>query len=256
MSRSEPILNDNRGMVLPFPATAPFAVDLFLVGSNPVPVAEGGWLDPKRAVDDAPIQAALRMRLAPLVATKRTFVVVDGGDGALFATAKPWSTVRYLERNYGGYDSKTETFGGKRRVVEHTETEETQSGGVTVGRNGPLGYTAQSFLHFGTDQGHPVVAMMDLNSYQLASTRGQPQDRENLSVAVLLSDDSKVQTERYLAQTGLRPPGPVLCRTGIPRARDQDVFCFPPAGIVGHYRLVRGEPGWRMEFVEFVNAGV
>lgn len=246
-------------MVLPpLPvAPAPFAVDLFLVGSNPVSITEGGWLDPKRAVDDVPIQAALRTRIAPLIAAKRTFVVMDGGDGALFATAKPWSTVRYLERNYGGYDSKTETFGGKTRVVEHTETEETQSGGITVGRNGSsLGYTAQSFLHFGTDKGHPVVALMDLNSYQLASTRGQPQDRENLLVAVLFSDDSKAQTERYLAQKGLRPPGPVLCRTGIPRARDRDVFSFPPAGIVGHYRLMRGEPGWRMEFVEFVNAGV
>lgn len=242
-------------VIPPIPVTpTPFATDLFLVGSNPKPVAQIGWLDPKAAADDDPLQATLRAHLAPLLAAKRTFVVMDGGDGALFATARPWNAFHYLERSYGGYDSKTETFNGKTHVVERTATEETQSGDIMVGRNGPARYVTAGFLHFGTDEGHPFASLMDLNSYREFLLHGQPSDKAELPHAFLFSDDSTVTTEDYLARTGLRPPGPVLCRTGIPRARDRDVFCFPPAGIVGHYRLVQSPAGWRLEFVEFIRA--
>ena len=242
-------------MVLPLiVATAPFSVDLFLVGSNPAPVADVAWLDPKRAEKDDRFQAALRRTLAPWLTTKRPFVVIDGGDGSLFATAKPWSSVHYLSRAYGGYDSMTETVNGKTRVVEHTSTVGTESG-VTVGRNDPKrGGWSQSFLHLGAEPGHPMVALMDLDSYRESLNHGTSQDKQYLPLSILFSDDSTVQTDRYLAETKIQPPGPVLCRTGIPRARDRDVTCFPPAGIVGHYRLVREGTGWRLRFVEFIRA--
>ena len=128
------------------------------------------------------------------------------------------------------------------------------TGEFGIRANGITGYGSQTYLHFGAGEGHPIVALMDLNSYRSAVDHGLPQDRQYLPVALFLSDDSTFQTERFLHKNGLRPPGPVLCRTGIPRARDRDVFAFPPAGIVGHYRLVRGEPGWRLEFVGFSRA--
>lgn len=243
-------------MILPSLLAPPaaFAVDLFLVGSCPAPIADLKWLDPERAANDAPIQATLRARLAPLIAANRTFVVMEGPDGSVFATAKPWSSVGYLKRDYNEYDSMTETVNGKTHVLEHTSVNVTETGGVSVGRNGPMRYVSQSFLHFGTAKGHPMIALMDLNSYREALAHGQPQDKQYLPLSILFSDDSTVQTRHDLAEMGIRPPGPVICRTGIPRARDRDVFCFPPEGVVGHYRLVQGAPGWRLEFVEFIRA--
>lgn len=243
-------------------ATPPFAVELFLVGSNPEPLKGFDWLRPEEAANDSPIRAALRAQLAPLMATKRAFVIIDGGDGSPFAGPKPWgagpeawSTVDYCSRRYSGYDSKTETRGGKTRVVEHTEVEETQSGGVTVGANAPTArYTAQSYLHFGTDEGHPAVAMMDLNSYLTALTGSQAQDKEHLRKALYFSSDSTLETERFLRKANIDPPGPILCRNGIPRARDRQITAFPPTGVVGRYRLVQDGPGWRLEFVRFYRA--
>lgn len=244
-------------MLLPFLAVQapPFAVDLFLIGSNPEPMKSMDWLKPEEAASDSPLRAVLRAQIAPLVAAKRTFVIIDGGDGSPFAGPKPWGTVDYGMRRYEGYDSMTETANGRTRVLARTETVETQSGGVTVGTNEPKPrYTAQSYLHFGTGEGHPMVAMMDLNSYLTASKGNQDQDKEHLRKALYFSSDSMLETERFLRKTKLDPPGPILCRNGIPRARDRTITAFPPEGVVGRYRLIQDGPGWRLEFVRFYRA--
>ena len=231
------------------PPVPTFTVDLFLVGSNATPITTQAWLE---SDDEAPVQGLLRAVVAPLLAAKRTFVVLDGGDGALFGGAKPWGTMRYWKRSYDAYDSMTETVNGKTRVLARTEREETESGGITVGANDAKArYTAQSYLHFGSGEGHPVACLMDLNSYREASLHGQPQDKQYLPMGIFLSDDSKWDTERLLAHTGLRPPGPVICRTGYPREGDRTVVAFPPEGVVGHYRMIQEGPGWRLEFVRF-----
>ena len=63
------------------PPVPTFAADLFLVGSNAAPVTTQGWLE---SDDKAPTVTLLREIVAPLLAAKRTFVVLDGGDGSLF----------------------------------------------------------------------------------------------------------------------------------------------------------------------------
>ena len=244
-------------MVLPPLATpAPFAVDLFLVGSNPTRVGNLDWLNPKNAAPDSPIQAALRTRLAPLAQTSRSFVVLDGGDGSVFPRPERWSSVLVASRASETYDSMTEstTVGGrtKTRVLERSTTVTTITGAVDVGDNAQTDHAGGTFLHFGSGEGHPTIVLMDLGAEQGAQRFGTPEDRKHLAYALLFSRDSMDGTERYLARTGLRPTGPVLCRTGVPRARDRDITCFPPEGVVGHYRLVQDGPGWRLRFVEFV----
>ena len=231
------------------PPLPTFAVDLFLVGSNAASLTRLNWPDAK---DEAPVQRLLREIVTPLLAVKRTVVVMDGGDGSLFGGAKPQGTVGYWKRSYDAYDSMTETVNGKTRVLARAEREETETGGVSVGANDPKArYSSQSYLHFGTEKDHPMVSLMDLNTYRYASLEGYPQDKQYLPMAILFSDDSKSDTERLLARTGLRPPGPVICRTGYPRAGDRTVVAFPPEGVVGHYRMVQEGPGWRLEFVRF-----
>ena len=160
--------------------------------------------------------------------------------------------MRYWKRSYDAYDSMTETVNGKTRVLARTESEDTESGGITVGANDAKArYTAQSFLHFGHAKDHPMAALMDLNSYREASLHGYPQDKQYLPIGIFLSDESKWDTERLLERTSLRLPGPVICRTGYPRASDRTVVAFPPEGVVSHYRMIQEGPGWRLEFVRF-----
>jgi hypothetical protein len=234
---------------------APPTLDLFLVARNGWRVENLDWLDKKDPVTG--IQSVLQARLKDLDAQRKSFMILDGGDCPLFPKRNEW-VVRHLERNYGEYDSMTQTSVErgveKKRVLARTFTTGTSMGSVYVQPNmAKPYYTSRIYSYpFGHDKTKPSICFQDVNSYRLSSASTQAQDREGLDRTLLFSPLTLDQTRQFLVDRKVDFNGVCISPSGLPQKDAPNLIAFPPAGIIAHYALSREEGRWTARLVGYL----
>jgi len=236
--------------------TRDFSVDLFLVAENKSVMQNLDWIDKPEQGGD--VEKLLRPAVLGLAGAKKTFAVIDGGDCSIFPSTKEDRQVKYLVRSYSSYDAMTETITvhgvSKTRVLARSETTSTMTGGVITK---PLatkskGYMARTYCYFDEHDNDLSLSLQDLNSYSNATRATMAQDREGLDRTLIISSDS-VQTSRDFIRDGKYDfNGICICTWGLPDPKEPNFISFPPAGMVGHYKLFRQGGKWGVRFLEYL----
>lgn len=229
------------------------AVDLFLVAGNERPVKGVEWIQSPQTGVERLLQPVVKA----FASKKHPFVIIDGGDCAVFPTGPIGQDIQVTERTYSTYDSKTEStqtkHGSRSHVVERTESEQTMTLGATMRPFKNAGYISQSTLGiFPVDSARFGVVIQDLNSYVASFDRGTSQEKLPIGNTLLLSRDSIEFTSEFLRTHPYQFKGICICANGIPTASTPGFVAFPPSGVIGHYTLSRIDGEWKIRLDEYI----
>ncbi len=226
-------------------------LDLFVVANNPSQMTSLEWLDNQKA--SSPIEHLLQPKLTELAKQSRPFIVVDGGDTSLLSKpAQP--QVRVLLRDYESLASRMpspEAWPVKRTAAQEKQMfANTQMHLMYIVPYGKSYGVSKSYLHL-SSPGKPMLVLLAMNSYRNSATRSIAQDKKDLNRALAISLDSVRSTQETIQRDIPTFEGVVICAWGRPMA-EANLGSFPPAGVVGHYKLSDTAGKLSLSWIEYI----